>query len=316
MAQRIVVLGAGGFIGRAVISALLAAPQDNAVTAHFRDPPAPEMLPWNGTDWRALDLAEASVADLGAMFDDLVPDAIVNCVGVVSGSTSQLRTVNIEVVSKLTAALDTRPGIHLVHLGSAAEYGSCHSGRPIDVDAVTNPVSEYGLTKLAGTRHIVAAAETGHLIATVLRVFNPLGRESNAASLAGRAAREIDAAMRLGDDVVRLGSLDTWRDYVDVRDVASAVTAALAAGAHRATVLNIGRGEAVLSRDLITSLASVAGYRGAIIESDPGSARSATVAWQCADIGTTTEQIGWAPQFPIEDSLRQLWSGIRQRVQT
>ncbi|MEO6122955.1 MAG: NAD(P)-dependent oxidoreductase [Ilumatobacteraceae bacterium] len=316
MTRHVLVLGAGGFIGRAVSCALLDAPQTSVLTAHFRQPPPRRMLSQTGSGWHALDLAQASVADVGAMIDKLVPDVIVNCVGVTSGSTPQMRVANIDVVRTLTAALEMRPGIHLIHLGSAAEYGSCVRGRPIGVNAVASPVSDYGLTKLAGTLHIVAAAETGHLVATVLRVFNPLGRESNAASLAGRAAREIDAAMRRGDDVVRLGNLGTWRDYVDVRDVASAVMAAVSTPPRRSTVLNVGRGEAVLSRDLVTSLASVAGYGGTIVESDPGSVRSAAVSWQCADISTTKDQIGWLPQWLTEDSLRYVWSGIRHGVHT
>ena len=230
-----------------------------------------------------------------------------------SDHSTTLRAANVDVVAKLATALRGRPDVHLVHIGSAAEIGAQWPGKAITEEVAANPVGGYGVTKLEATMHLLAAGQRGDLSVTVLRVFNPIGRESPDHTVTGRAAQEIDAALRSGDDTVRFGSLESWRDYIDVRDVGTAVAAAVAdRWSVGATVCNVGRGEAILTRDLIERLAIIAGYTGAIAESDDGSSRSSPVPWQRADISATTAHLGWTPQYTIDAALRDLWSGVRQ----
>lgn len=314
MIKRTIVLGAGGFLGRAVSRALSDDPRCNPVIQHLRRPPAVDVVPDDSTMWRALDLVQASPAEIRDLIDQSGADVVVNCIGATFGTAAEMRASNIDVVVKLIEALRDRPHIHLVHLGSAAEYGAHWPGRAITETAAAKPVSEYGITKLESTELLVDAGRSGDLSVTILRVFNPFGRGSAERTLPGRAAREIDAALRRNDDVVRLGSLESWRDYIDTRDVASAVVAAVASVPSGAKLLNVGRGEAVLTRDLVNSLAIIAGYHGQIMETDDGSSRSSPVPWQQADITTTSSWLGWTPQYTIDASLRDLWSSIRQGV--
>src|SRR5206468_1837433 len=86
-------------------------------------------------------------------------------------------------------------------------------------------------TKLAGTC-LVRTARAAGLDAVVLRVFNAVGAGMPANTLPGRVAAQLRTALRGGGEV-RLGSLDTVRDFVDIRDIADAALAAalaLAAG--------------------------------------------------------------------------------------
>ena len=140
---------------------------------------------------------------------------MVNCAGTTHGSIDELRSANVEVVAKLIDALTTLSHVHLIHLGSAAEYGAHRTGEAITEVTPARPVSDYGVTKLEATRQLLAAGRAGRLTVTVLRVFNPLGRGSAPSTLPGRAAWEIEAAMRRGDDSITLGSLESWRDYID-----------------------------------------------------------------------------------------------------
>ena len=314
MSRRAIVLGAGGFLGRAVYRALVDAPECEAVAVHFRTPPVLADLLDGDALWRALDLAQATPAEIVELLDFVRADVVVNCTGATFGTPRELRVANVDVVANLARALSCRPDVHLVHLGSAAEYGAQWPERPITETAVAQPVSDYGATKLEATRHLLESAQRGELNVTVLRVFNPIGRGAAVQSLPGRAAREIDAALRRGDDAIHLGSLESWRDYVDTRDVAAAVLAAMASVPSGGGVFNVGSGEAMLTRELVGLLASIAGYTGTIIESDDGSSRSARVPWQRADITATSSALGWRPQHTIDASLRDLWSGVREGV--
>jgi nucleoside-diphosphate-sugar epimerase len=314
MSRRAIVLGAGGFLGRAVYRALVDAPECGAVAVQFRKPPILADLLDGDAMWRAIDLAQATPAEIVELVDFAKADVVVNCTGATFGSPRELRVANVGVVANLAIALSHRPGVHLIHLGSAAEYGAQWPERPIAETAVAQPVSDYGATKLDATRHLLVAAQRGDVNVTVLRVFNPIGRGSAVQSLPGRAAREIDAALRRGDEAIHLGNLESWRDYVDTRDVAAAVVAAMASVPAGGAVFNVGSGEAMLTRELVGLLAFIAGYTGTIIESDDGSSRSARVPWQRADITTTSSCLGWRPQHTIDASLRDLWSGVREGI--
>ena len=174
--------------------------------------------------------------------------------------------------------------MHLVHIGSAAEYGIQGRDGPVPEYAIAAPGSAYGVTKLEATERLTAAAAHDRISVTVLRVFNPLGRFSPPSTLPGSAARQIDAALRSGARSINLGALDSRRDYIDTRDVARAVLAAASTVRHTGSVLNVGRGEAVASRYLVESLAAIAGYDGEIVETSERSVRSARVSSMYADI--------------------------------
>jgi NDP-hexose 4-ketoreductase len=314
MSTRVIVLGAGGFMGRAVWRVLAQDPECAHIAVHFRRPPPSALLADRADMWSALDLVDATPAGIIELIEQSEADVVVNCAGATHGSPDVLRSANIEVAAKVSAALTTLGHGHLIHLGSAAEYGLHRAGEAVTEMTPATPVSDYGVTKLEATRQLLAAGRAGRLTVTVLRVFNPLGRGSAPTTLPGRAAQQIDAAMRRGDDDITLGSLESWRDYIDARDVGGAVAAAMRTVPDGATLLNVARGEAVHSRALIENLAAIAGFKGRIIESDDGSSRSSPVSWQRADISSTTSWLHWQPEHSIEASLQDLWSGVREGV--
>jgi NDP-hexose 4-ketoreductase len=112
--------------------------------------------------------------------------------------------------------------------------------------------------------------------------------------------------------VITMGSLDSWRDFIDVRDIARAVVAVAQKMPSSGLVLNVGGGEAVQCRYLVQSLAAIAGYYGDIVASDCRSARSAEVDWQCADVSAIQGMLGWSAEYSIEDSLAELWSEVHK----
>ena len=119
----------------------------------------------------------------------------------------------------------------------------------------------------------------------------------------------IDACLRDGDDTARFGPLDAWRDYIDTRDVADAVLAACDSRANTAPVVNVGRGIAVQSRELVRGLCAIAGFDGHIVEELPPSGRSDAVNWQAADMSRAERQLGWRATHDLDDALRDVWQG-------
>jgi dTDP-4-dehydrorhamnose reductase len=158
-ATRVYVTGADGIVGTALIDALLA----GDATAHW---------PVCGVSINDFDIADATAVD--ASIDEFEPDIIVHAaaLAVVDECEADPRRalrVNVDGTHNVVAA-SRRHNSRLVYLSS--DYVFDGSGRPgggyRETD-VPNPLSIYGLTKLAGER--VAATVSRHLIVRTSWLF-------------------------------------------------------------------------------------------------------------------------------------------------
>lgn len=295
---RFMVLGSTGFIGGVVLSALRALPGATVLTAGRR---AVE-----GDGHTPMDLGAGSVAEFAGALAAAAPDVLINCAGVTRGELDRLAAVNVIGVSRLAEAMITAvPKARLIHLGSAGEYGRTVEGASVPESAAPHPVGVYGFSKLGGTQALSVARASG-LDAVVLRVFNPIGPGTPVGSLPGRLTSLLRAAPSTGG-TISVGPLGAYRDFVDVRDVARAVVTVATAAEVPAGLYNIGSGEATLVRRVMEELVAVSGYQGTITEDGAGSARSADVAWQRADITAVGRDLGWRPEIDVVTSVRDGW---------
>ena len=235
------------------------------------------------------------------------PSAVINCAGATGGSNSELRAANIHVVRKLLAALASEPTVRLVHFGSAAEYGLQPPGAAVPETADPQPITPYGMTKLAATRAVTSAIAEKRVDATVLRVFNPVGARAPVTCLPGHAAQAIRRAILERRPAITLGSLEAYRDFVAANDVATAAVLCLDTP-DLPPVVNVARGVAMSTAALVTLLEGVAGFTGEIVEAGRGSPRSPWVPWQQADITLMRRHLGWAPTTPIASAVADLWA--------
>jgi nucleoside-diphosphate-sugar epimerase len=293
----VLLLGAGGFLGQAVRRELDARTSDTVGTGRSAAP---------GVD-HLVDLTGSSQHELDRLISAIDPVAVVNCTGATHGTIEDLTLGNVVAVHALLSSLAwSAPSARLIQVGSSAEYGAAPEGTSIAEDAEPRPGGGYGHTKLAGSALVLRARGQG-FDAVVLRAFNITGPGSPPSTLLGRTLNQIRT-----DGNVVLGPLGTWRDFVDVRDVARAIAAAAVAPEPLPPVLNVGRGEATLSRDVVTGLIEASGTGAPLVEEaseHEGYAGSpaATVVWQRADITAAAEHLGWTPAITVPQSLRDTW---------
>ncbi|GAB1644440.1 NAD-dependent epimerase/dehydratase family protein [Krasilnikovia sp. MM14-A1259] len=289
--MRCLLTGASGFIG-------------GRVHAHLAADPAVTVIRAGRSEPLRLDLARTSHAELTARLREAAPHVVVNCAGTTDSEPAGLAAGNVVAVARLLAALRSADvDCRLVHLGSAAEYGVVPEGGAVPEDHPPQPVSAYGMSKLAGTELVLAARRDGWP-ATVLRIFNPIGPGTPGTLLPGRLVSVVRASAATGEPA-RLGPLHGHRDFVDVRDVAAAVAAAATATGPLPGVLNVGSGRATALRDLAAMAAGMAGVP-IPAEDGAGSARSGTVTWQLADITATASALGFRPAYQLSESLRDM----------
>jgi nucleoside-diphosphate-sugar epimerase len=300
---RVLVLGASGFLGQAVSSAVESDPRVRTVVRS-----GGRIRAESAGAWVTHDLVGGTVEDLVALLGSVQPDVVLNCVGRLEGDGPDLVAANTLVVARLIEAVErAAPAARLVTVGSAAEYGVVEQGEAVRETHPTRPVGVYGVTKLAATQLVQLAARQNRVDAVSLRVFNPVGAGMPAESVLGRAETRIREALAAGSQVIHLGPLGAYRDFVDVRDVAVAMTAVGLADTITEPVLNVGSGSAVLVRDAVQQLAAIAGFDGRIAESAPAPSRSASVDWIAADLTLIRASVDWSPSVDLESSLKAIW---------
>ncbi|MEU3246219.1 MULTISPECIES: UDP-glucose 4-epimerase GalE [unclassified Streptomyces] len=201
---------------------------------------------------------------------------------------------------------------------SAAVYGNP------DVDLITEdtpcaPMSPYGETKLAG-EWLVRAAGRAHGIATVcLRYFNVAGAAAPELADTGvfnvipmvfdRLTRGEAARIFGGDYPTPDGTC--VRDYIHVADLAEAHLAAarrLAGDATGDLTVNIGRGEGVSVRELITLVAEVSGdaTEPVVEPRRPGDAPRAV-----ASAALAARELDWSARRGVREMVASAWDGWR-----
>jgi nucleoside-diphosphate-sugar epimerase len=301
--RRVLLFGASGFIGTQVGAALDRDPRAGTVIRVGR-----QRADQPGAGWIRHDLVAAGTDELAALVRSVRPDAVVNCVGRLSGDTVQLVEANVLVTARLIEAIAREaPAARLVVLGSAAEYGRTPYGCHVGEDHPVGPIAPYGATRLASTQLVLLAVGGQRLDAVVLRVFNPVGPGVPPENLLGRAAASMRAALEDGKDTVVLGPLGAYRDFVDVRDVATAITAAALADQVKEPVLNVGSGRPVRCREAVSLMADVAGFTGRVVETNPPPGRSSSVDWSAADLSRIERSLGWTPRYDLRASVAATW---------
>lgn len=298
---RIAVLGATGFIGRALCKS--AADAGYGVLGAARRP-----AEVTGADRVvALDVAGESPEAVAELLAAEQVTAVVNAAGGMWGLTDEeMVRANVGLVANLVAAVAQLPGrVRLVHLGTVHEYGLTPIGETMREDRKAEPVMAYGELKLRCTEAVLAAAADGRIDGGVLRVGNVVGAGQPAHSLLGVIAAKLRAAHDAGERaVLELAPLTARRDFVDLDDTVDAVLAAIAAP-ETGWLVNIGRGAGVSARETVELLVAASGVPTEVVDLPAGGPPEPD--WQCMDVTYARELFGWQAHRGLDASMAALW---------
>ena len=228
--------------------------------------------------------------------------AAMHFIPAVDGAPEVARAVNVGGTKGLLDALRDRPPRLLLFASTAAVYPD-RAGQIAEA-CPPEPRDLYGGTKLEGERLVSRFADETGARCVVARIFNVVGpRETNA-----HVVPEVVEQLRHGAAGVRLGNLDSRRDYTDVRDVADALLALLeVAGEER--LFNVGSGRSVSVRDLVDICAEVLG-RPVAIGVDPERLRPVDRHELVADTRRLRHATGWEPRRSLEETLAELLAPV------
>lgn len=139
------------------------------------------------------------------------------------------------------AATIARPGTALTYLSSGGTVYGRPQQTPIPETHPTEPITSYGILKLAGEKYVALHGELHGLPTRILRVGNVYGPGQPADRSQGVVAAFLDRVQR-GADITMFGNGTVVRDFVHATDVCRAVRDLPPTTIAAERVVNVGSG--------------------------------------------------------------------------
>jgi GDP-4-dehydro-6-deoxy-D-mannose reductase len=317
-ASRLLITGAGGFVGhwlrQALIPVLSADASVLSVGTRCGEIKTCSALESGIT----LDIRNDHAVD--ALIATFNPTAIIHLAAISDVQEAQRApraTWQVNFCGTLNLAysvLRHSPRARFIFVSSSEVYGDAfrRASRPVDESARLEPTNPYATSKAAADLLMGQLAREG-LKVIRFRPFNHTGPGQTDRFVIPAFATQI-ARIKSGlqEPILRVGNLDARRDFLDVRDVAEAYVLALTlpdeeweAGA----ILNLASGIPRRIGDILDELIALVGV-SARIEQDPARMRANETLLAVGDAAAARKTLGWAPHVPWEITLRDLVAGV------
>jgi GDP-4-dehydro-6-deoxy-D-mannose reductase len=196
--------------------------------------------------------------------------------------------------------------------GSSEEYGLVTQKEGlIKENRALHPISLYGVSKAAADLLAHSYSVRDGLDVIRVRPYNHIGPRQDSRFACSSFARQIAAIEKGADAVIQTGNLESYRDFMDVRDTVSAYLAVMEKG-ETGEVYNICSGKVTSVQSVLEKLLKISGIP-IRIETDPEKFRGAIPVSANGDNSFLRKSTGWCPRYALEQTLRDLldyWRGI------
>lgn len=300
MTPRILVTGGCGFVGTALCHALVRDGYQLRVLDNLSAGCATALPP--GAEMYIGDVCNPEAVAAACTDVDLVVHlAAIPSVGGGGCDPGRASMTNLAGSVSVFSAAGARP---VIFVSSAAIYGEGDGGPRTEAGPV-NPISAYGIDKLASEQHLRLQRQGSGGRALILRPFNIFGRGQSAGSpYAGVVARFATRA-QLGQPLVIFGDGGQTRDFVHVDDVARAmrlgIERLLRAPSGYCETVNICSGSAHSIRDVAQMMNRLTGNTAPLLYK---SAKPADIRYSVGDPATAARVLEFRARTTFEQGVR------------
>ena len=298
---RVLVTGGGGFVGSNLVRALLERGDDVRVLDNFstgnRDNLAGLEVEVVEGELRSYERVHNAVRGVEIVFH-------LGALGSVPRSVQDPLTSNaVNVDGTLNVLLAARDeGVRRVVFSSSSSVYGTRRELPVTEDQPPDPLSPYGVAKLAAERYCVSFSRVYESFeSVVVRYFNVFGPRQSPFSQYAAVIPLFITAIAAGEPITIEGDGEQSRDFTYVSNVVDGTMRAADAAGVSGQIFNV-------AASAPASVNHVAETIGRILDRPvekvfaPRRAGDIRDSW--ADIGRARESFGWEPSIGLEDGLR------------
>lgn len=310
--MKVLVTGAGGFIGSHLVEFLVSCGYDVRALCQYNSNSSSGWL--SDSILRDIEVQLGDVRDTGFV-QDLTKgvDVVLHLAALVAipysyaaprsyADTNIGGTLNIlEAVRKFDCKL--------IHTSTSEIYGTPEKV-PIDVSHAFRPQSPYAASKAAADHLVKSFVDSFSLQATIIRPFNTYGpRQSRRAVIP-----TILSQCLLGNEI-EIGNTQSVRDFTFVTDTVRAFELAIhTSQIYNGRTIQLGTGNSVSILDLIKEISKVTEKKLSIKQS-PERLRPPTseVDILLSDPTQARSELGWKAQVDLQSGLEWTWKWIQEQ---
>jgi nucleoside-diphosphate-sugar epimerase len=295
--KRVLVSGAGGFIGLPLLAELTREGAHEGREVHALCTRTPPPGAAAGVRWHRLDLFDA--AAVSTLIDELAPEQLVHLAWCTEHGRFWRAPENVAWVQyslHLVRAFVRRGGRRLVMLGTCAEYDwSAVDGPLAECESPVTPATLYGVAKDALRRVAGAYARQEGVELAWGRLFFLYGPREASGRLIPSVIRSL-----LSGRAIATASGERVRDFMYVEDVAGAIAALL--DSSLIGTVNVASGVGVTVTAVLEAIVELIGRpelvrRGALPD------RPGEPQLLLADVTRLRDEVGYRPRWTLADGL-------------
>jgi nucleoside-diphosphate-sugar epimerase len=303
------VTGGAGFIGSHLVEELLRRGKTVRIVDNFSTGRRENLPPAGSAEVIDGDIANPDVARRAAAGAAVIlHQAAIPSVPRSVDDPAASNHANVDGTLQVLLAARDAGVTRVVFAGSSSVYGNAAT-LPKREDMRPQPLSPYALQKLVGEEYCRLFTQLYGLETVVTRYFNVFGPRQNPGSpYSGVISLFVDA-MLAGKSPRIHGDGGQTRDFTFVGDVVRGVLLAAEAPGVAGRVMNVAAGGRVSLLDLVRTLQQILDT-----DVDPilGPTRAGDVRDSQADIAEARRLLGFEPQTPFADGLKQTVAWFRE----
>ncbi|HVH62650.1 MAG TPA: NAD-dependent epimerase/dehydratase family protein [Candidatus Dormibacteraeota bacterium] len=214
---------------------------------------------------------------------------------------------NILATQRLLEALRQIELDRLVFAGSSSVYGNAEVF-PTKETTLPQPISPYGMTKLAAEHLTMVYLRNFRIPAVSLRYFTVYGPRQRP----DMAFSRFMQALADNEEIEVFGDGEQTREFTYVSDAVDGTVKAAQADVV-GQIVNLGGGSRVTVNRVLDTLQEISGMkiRRRNLPAAPGDPRHTG-----ASINLARERLGWEPRVALHDGLKEQWEWFRAARQS
>ena len=303
------ITGASGFAGPYLARHLRQLGYDVVCGSHVPEARIARFSPPEDHTWVNLDVTDRK--ELRRIVAEARPDEVYHLAGLTrptSGQAEEFYRVNFGgALNLLETIREDAPEAKVLLVGSAYAYGRVD--HPISESQLLEPVNHYGVSKAAADLLGFGYALEGiHVVRA--RPFNHTGVHQSPDFVLPSLVQQF-AEIKAGGRAprVRLGNLDSVRDFSDVRDIVRGYELALQKG-RNGEAYNLASGEGVSVRGIFELVSAEAGIE-AELTVEPTRMRATEIPYLVADVSKASKELEWEAQIPLKQTIREMLLAVQ-----